>query len=403
MVPPTLAALLCFALTSSPPKVHTTTPSARRPFPTKTPRAATLQLSALGRSEDANARRARVMASAANNMTQATTAPPELAPFIETLANQLPSAWASLPEALRKFLPDYEPDEALAGKDMAAKAAAEEAEAAAQKVLSMRAKRMGAESVRAVETSKKEQHNNILTSYGADYGAEAPTPAREYARCYGVDAGAGAGASAGGSTRQGGPPIDEERRNRSPGLQRNFYDVPTSDFKRPHGMTGQTPPPPAALEAPPAAENYGAKPTNVPSQYGAMSPTAPAAQNGASMRFPTEAAIRRPVPPAAATTLPEPAWAVSAPSQQPAAQLNGPAVPTWEASTPKVQAAPATAPGLQSAAAANAAAATEAATAAAVTEAATAAAATEAAKAAAATEAAKAAAATEAATAAAVA
>jgi len=887
VLPPNLAALLCLALTSSPPKVHTTTPSARRPFPTKTPRAATLQLSALGRSEDANTRRARVMASAANNVT---TAPPELAPFIETLANQLPSAWASLPEALRKFLPDYEPDEALAGKDMAAKAAAEEAEAAAQKVLAMRAKRMGAESVMAVETSKKEQHNNILTTYGADYGAEAPAPTREYSSSYGVDAGAGAGASAGGSTRQGGPPIDEERRNRSPGLQRNFYDVPTSDFKRPHGMMGgvvgggggggvggssmppasqappsdqgsatpygvdyglppgtqfgaetplegqareramaafkaragsespadvsarvlsirtmysalnvpvdasmtrwtdaelgeyfasgglnrpgmpkpqpgqapeaapyvpppidqdrrsrspglsrnfyeiptadfkrphgvrgplppdppppaaappsmafgaespapgrereyqayqaaqggagqsmgggssftppassftpppidqerrnrspglsrnfyeistsdfkrphgmrgpmppeapppsaaappmtfgaqapasgygsyqtggppaappppmafgaespapgrereyqayqaaqggagqsmgggssftppassftpppidqerrnrspglsrnfyeistsdfkrphgmrgpmppeapppsaaappmtfgapapapafpgmggpipgqnyqveratsyqpggpgqsmgafpsgafpsftpppvdedrrnrspgmqrnfydvptsdfkrphgmmgQTPQPPAALEAPPAAANYGAQPTNAPSQYGATSPTAPAAQNGASMRFPTSAATRRPVPPAAATTLPEPAWAAAAPSQQPAAPLNGPAVPTWEASTPPVQAAPATAPGVQSAAAATAAAAAQAATAAAATEAATAAAATEAATAAAAAKAADAAAATEAATAAAVA
>ena len=768
VLPPNLAALLCLALTSSPPKVHTTTPSVRRPFPTKTPRAATLQLSALGRSEDANTRRARVMASAANNVT---TAPPELAPFIETLANQLPSAWASLPEALRKFLPDYEPDEALAGKDMAAKAAAEEAEAAAQKVLAMRAKRMGAESVMAVETSKKEQHNNILTTYGADYGAEAPAPTREYSSSYGVDAGAGAGASAGGSTRQGGPPIDEERRNRSPGLQRNFYDVPTSDFKRPHGMMGgvvgggggggggvggssmppasqappsdqgsatpygvdyglppgtqfgaetplegqareramaafkaragsespadvsarvlsirtmysalnvpvdasmtrwtdaelgeyfasgglnrpgmpkpqpgqapeaapyvpppidqdrrsrspglsrnfyeiptadfkrphgvrgplppdppppaaapppmafgaespapgrereyqayqaaqggagqsmggassftppassftpppidqerrnrspglsrnfyeistsdfkrphgmrgpmppeapppsaaappmtfgapapapafpgmggpipgqnyqveratsyqpggpgqsmgafpsgafpsftpppvdedrrnrspgmqrnfydvptsdfkrphgmmgQTPQPPAALEAPPAAANYGAQPTNAPSQYGATSPTAPAAQNGASMRFPTSAATRRPVPPAAATTLPEPAWAAAAPSQQPAAPLNGPAVPTWEASTPPVQAAPATAPGVQSAAAATAAAAAQAANAAAATEAATAAAVAKAADAAAATEAANAAAATEAATAAAVA
>ncbi|KOO22760.1 glucan -beta-glucosidase [Chrysochromulina tobinii] len=241
VLPPNLAALLCLALTSSPPKVHTTTPSARRPFPTKTPRAATLQLSALGRSEDANTRRARVMASAANNVT---TAPPELAPFIETLANQLPSAWASLPEALRKFLPDYEPDEALAGKDMAAKAAAEEAEAAAQKVLAMRAKRMGAESVMAVETSKKEQHNNILTTYGADYGAEAPAPTREYSSSYGVDAGAGAGASAGGSTRQGGPPIDEERRNRSPGLQRNFYDAPPSDqgSATPYGVDYGLPP-----------------------------------------------------------------------------------------------------------------------------------------------------------------
>lgn len=29
------------------------------------------------------------------------------------------------------------------------------------------------------------------------------------------------------------PPIDEERLRSSPGLQKNFYDVPTADFKRP--------------------------------------------------------------------------------------------------------------------------------------------------------------------------
>ena len=31
------------------------------------------------------------------------------------------------------------------------------------------------------------------------------------------------------------PPIDEERRGRSPGLQKNFYDVPVADFRRPYG------------------------------------------------------------------------------------------------------------------------------------------------------------------------
>jgi len=30
------------------------------------------------------------------------------------------------------------------------------------------------------------------------------------------------------------PPIDDDRRNRSPGLQNNFYETPTSDFKRPY-------------------------------------------------------------------------------------------------------------------------------------------------------------------------
>lgn len=50
------------------------------------------------------------------------------------------------------------------------------------------------------------------------------------------------------------PPIDDERQSRSPGLQKNFYDVPTSEFKRPHGSqsgaatpeTGPTPPAGAA-------------------------------------------------------------------------------------------------------------------------------------------------------------
>lgn len=30
------------------------------------------------------------------------------------------------------------------------------------------------------------------------------------------------------------PPIDDEMRNRSPGLQNNFYETPISDFKRPY-------------------------------------------------------------------------------------------------------------------------------------------------------------------------
>eukprot|EP00966_Prymnesium_polylepis_P198495 4600007-Prymnesium_polylepis.1 len=56
------------------------------------------------------------------------------------------------------------------------------------------------------------------------------------------------------------PPIDAERRSRSPGLHNNFYDVPTADFKRPHGMpTGAPPPPEAApLAASAVASNFGA-------------------------------------------------------------------------------------------------------------------------------------------------
>ena len=48
-----------------------------------------------------------------------------------------------------------------------------------------------------------------------------------------------AGAAQGGfvsASPQPAPPIDEERRGKSPGLQNNFYDISTADFKRPHGM-----------------------------------------------------------------------------------------------------------------------------------------------------------------------
>ena len=41
------------------------------------------------------------------------------------------------------------------------------------------------------------------------------------------------------------PPIDQERRGRSPGIQNNFYSSPTADFKRPYGA-------PPAAEVPPA-------------------------------------------------------------------------------------------------------------------------------------------------------
>merc|ERR1719498_197834 len=42
------------------------------------------------------------------------------------------------------------------------------------------------------------------------------------------------------------PPIDADRKNRSPGLQNNFYDVSTAEFKRPHGM-------PRSASAPPTS------------------------------------------------------------------------------------------------------------------------------------------------------
>jgi len=50
------------------------------------------------------------------------------------------------------------------------------------------------------------------------------------------------------------PPIDADRRSRSPGLQHNFYETDISDFKRPWGtgggsLTPSPPPPPPAATA----------------------------------------------------------------------------------------------------------------------------------------------------------
>ena len=41
------------------------------------------------------------------------------------------------------------------------------------------------------------------------------------------------------------PQIDDERRSRSPGLQNNFYDLSTADFKKPHGVRGSFAPEPS--------------------------------------------------------------------------------------------------------------------------------------------------------------
>ena len=55
-----------------------------------------------------------------------------------------------------------------------------------------------------------------------------------------------------------GPPIDEERRNRSPGMVTNFYDTSTADFKRPHGMLAGAPAPPSTPQAS-VADDAGAQ------------------------------------------------------------------------------------------------------------------------------------------------
>ena len=38
------------------------------------------------------------------------------------------------------------------------------------------------------------------------------------------------------------PPVDQERRNLSPGIQNNFYDQAQADFKRPYGSSPGAPP-----------------------------------------------------------------------------------------------------------------------------------------------------------------
>ena len=87
----------------------------------------------------------------------------------------------------------------------------------------------------------------------AAFGAESSMPGREQqyrpqASGLGGMGGTGDGYAEGGYS---GASIDEERRRRSPGLQKNFYDTPTSDFKRPYGSAGRSAP--LREPAPPAA------------------------------------------------------------------------------------------------------------------------------------------------------
>ena len=92
-----------------------------------------------------------------------------------------------------------------------------------------------------------------------EFGAESPMPGREkeyeefkaraavesvqdpYKAYEKMAAGERAGAPA-----YARPPVDTDRRSRSPGLQNNFYDMSTADFKRPHGMRGSPMPDPPA-------------------------------------------------------------------------------------------------------------------------------------------------------------
>ena len=79
-----------------------------------------------------------------------------------------------------------------------------------------------------------------------EVGEETPMPGREkeyeaYMQAYTNNL-PNAGGEATSSPR---PAIDEDRRNRSPGMQHNFYETSTADFKRPYGAPrGAAPPPP---------------------------------------------------------------------------------------------------------------------------------------------------------------
>jgi len=97
------------------------------------------------------------------------------------------------------------------------------------------------------------------------YGAETPMPGRE-GEYEAFQAQGGAGAAAGRSHMP--PPIDAERRSRSPGLQNNFYDKSTADFKRPHGVAPGAAPP----AAPPSVAAVGSTRDNATPAYGTETP-----------------------------------------------------------------------------------------------------------------------------------
>ena len=66
----------------------------------------------------------------------------------------------------------------------------------------------------------------------AEFGAESPMPGREKEYAAFKDQ---ASSPTSGRPANQPPPVDEERKNRSPGMQNNFYEVSQADFKRPHG------------------------------------------------------------------------------------------------------------------------------------------------------------------------
>ena len=132
----------------------------------------------------------------------------------------------------------------------------------------------------------------------AGYGAESPMAGREdeYAAVMGQPGASGArGGATGANGGASAPPIDQERRGRSPGIQNNFYDQAQADFKRPYGASPGAAP--LASGAPPAdlsSVGAGDQPLDArrgdraaeSAGYGAESPTpvAPAMGGGLQAR-----------------------------------------------------------------------------------------------------------------------
>jgi outer membrane murein-binding lipoprotein Lpp len=129
----------------------------------------------------------------------------------------------------------------------------------------------------AAEQAKAAWHASMggtANHTSAGYGAESPMPGRE--REYEAHMQSQGAAHVASGPAFVPPPIDTERRSRSPGLRRNFYDVSIADFKRPHGMPGGAVPV-AASEPPPAAAanavtSHAATPIQEPAEYGVETP-----------------------------------------------------------------------------------------------------------------------------------
>lgn len=80
------------------------------------------------------------------------------------------------------------------------------------------------------------------SQHKVEFGAESPLPGREAeyekAKAEYEKTMRNGGAQSAGVVP---PPIDQDRRNRSPGIQRNFYDMPRDEFRRSYGGGGGEP------------------------------------------------------------------------------------------------------------------------------------------------------------------